>query len=195
MIAQKPDQVHYIQVLRIHRQSLRSVRHLNWASGTADVESENGEMTVLLILPFMSFEGVEVPFTSLETRFFVEEPIQAVVGTNAEWAGLFERFTVPPEIGMLEYPPPFPAFVDFETEMLIILGLGRSPDVGVENNPCIRIDSLILRNDSLFVQFSASGPEQGVFSTLGGFVYPSCMVVIERTDAVPVFVPTSGYGM
>ncbi|MFO7627753.1 MAG: hypothetical protein R6V62_10870 [Candidatus Fermentibacteraceae bacterium] len=152
-------------------------------------------MTVLLILLFMPFEGGLEPFTILETRFFVEEPVQAVVRTNAEWAGLFERFTVPPEIGMLEYPPTFPAFVDFETEMLIVVGLGKSADVGAENNPSVQIDSLILCNDSLFVHFSASGPEHGMFSSLGGFVYPSCMAVIERTEAVPVFVPASGSGM
>lgn len=152
-------------------------------------------MTVILALVIMFFRGIDVPFTSPEAGFYVEEPVQAVVKTTAEWAELFERFTVPSEIGMLEYPPTFPAFVDFDKEMLIIVGLGESADVGTENNPSVRIDSLILRNDSLFVHFSASGLEQGAFSTLGGFVYPSCMAVVERTVAVPVFVPTSGSGM
>lgn len=152
-------------------------------------------MTVFLLLSTVSFKGVAVPFTILEPGFSVEEPVHALVGTSAEWAGLFERFTVPSEIGMLEYPPTLPASVDFDTEMLIVVGLGKSPDAGSENNPSVRIDSLILLNDSMFVHFSANGPEQGLFSTLGGFVYPSCMAVIERTDAVPVFVPTSGSGM
>jgi hypothetical protein len=152
-------------------------------------------MTAQMILVLMFSNGVEVPFTIPGTGLSLEEPVQVVVGTNAEWAGLFERFTVPSEIGMLEYPPAFPVFVDFDTELLIVVGLGRFPDVGSENNPSVQIDSLILCNDSLFVHFSAIVPEQGVFSTLGGFVYPSCMAVIEKTDAVPVFVPTSGYGM
>lgn len=173
-----------IQVLRIHSQSETPL------SFTRKVA-----MTVFLFLCATSFKGVAVPFAVFEYGFYAEEPVQGVVRNTTEWADLFERFTVPPEIGMLEYPPVSPAFVDFETEMLIILGLGRSPDVGAENNPCISIDSLILRDDSMFVHFSTSGPEPGVFSTLGGFVYPSCTAVIERTDAVPVFVPTSGYGM
>ncbi len=152
-------------------------------------------MTVFLLVLSMSFKGAEVPFTIIETGFFVEEPVLAAVSSNAEWAELFERFTVPPEIGMLEYPPTFPVFVDFESELLIVVGLGKSADVGAENNPSIQIDSLIILNDSLFVHCSAIIPEEGAFSTLGGFVYPSCMAVIERTEAVPVFVTTSGSGM
>lgn len=152
-------------------------------------------MTVLLLILSMSFKGAEVPFTIIETGFFVEEPVQAVVRTTAEWAGLFEQFTVPTEIGMLEYPPTFPSFVDFDTGMLIIVGLGKSTDVGAGNNPSVRIDSLMLRNDSLFVHYTTSVPDEGAFYTAGGFVYPSCMAVVERTGAVPVFVPTSGSGM
>jgi len=152
-------------------------------------------MSVFPMLILMSFKGVEVPFTILGTAFQVEEPVQAVVGSHAEWAGLFEHLTIPSGIGMLEYPPVLPAFVDFETRMLVIVGLGKTADVGAGNNRSICIDSLFVLEDVLYVHYSASGPEDCGSSTLGGFVYPSCMAVIERAGVTPVFISTPGSGI
>jgi hypothetical protein len=167
---------------------------VTWGLRPLIVSSGVKSMVILLLLAAQPNDWVEVPFQLLEGGPAFEEPVQAVIRDTEEWAGLFETFTIPPEIGMLEFPPSSPD-VDFGSEMLIVLGIGRRADVGGEFNPAVAVEGVLLLGDSLFISFSETPAEPGLLSSTGGFVYPVCMAVVQRLSATPVFVPNSPRGI
>jgi hypothetical protein len=134
---------------------------------------------------------VDIPFHVLDSNLWLEEPVLELVRSPEDWAGLFERFSVPTEMGMREYPPRSPGPVDFGSEMLVVIGLGRVDRIGPELCARVWVDSVTLEGDSLYVYFSETTVESGQYLMLGEFVYPSCLAVLERVDASPVFVPST----
>lgn len=143
----------------------------------------------MCLMIFLAAQLTDLPFKLLGSGVQFQEPVRAVVRTADDWAALFQSYTVPTDLPMLDHPPPVPEGVDLESGMLIIIGLGRTGDAGPEGNASVTIDWIRSSGDSLLVGFTVFQPQPGLYSTLGGSIYPSCMAVVPLAGGEPVFMP------
>jgi hypothetical protein len=104
-------------------------------------------------------------------------PIHGVLRTAAEWDSVWQLVN-----RTRVYPPAPPApAVDFNREMVLLVGLGRQPSTGWN----IRIDTVVMRRDTLRVIIHSVAPQciAGMMIT-----YPWDAVRVPRTGEVVQFV-------
>jgi hypothetical protein len=104
-------------------------------------------------------------------------PVHMVLRTAAEWDSVWQAVT-----RTQVYPPAPPApMVDFNQEIVLLVGLGRQPSTGWN----VRIDTVVTRRDTLRVVIHSVAPQ----CTAGMMItYPWDAVRVPRTNAAIQFI-------